>query len=322
MSVIIGSARIDENGKISGGSAGDQTGKELSTQNWYKHTKGWMVLRPKEKQKALAIAADMRKACANNNIGYDQNQRNTLYNLAQPLGFDTSKVLVKCETDCSALVRVCCEYAGIVVGDFNTSTQASRLMATGAFDRLTEEKYTKSSAYLKTGDILVTKTKGHTVVVLTDGSNAEKAYALGEREICAGMVGADVKQMQEALISAGYSCGKWGADGDFGSGTLAAVKALQTDAEIEVDGIMSAETLSALEGYLPAHTGEITAKGDLQIFGGDAFIRTGPGTRFAKAGVAHMGDSFTQIKTSGWVPVEISGEVFWISEKYAKEVIA
>ena len=48
MSVIIGSARIDENGKAKGGKAGDQTGKEVSTQKWYKHTKVWRVFRAKD----------------------------------------------------------------------------------------------------------------------------------------------------------------------------------------------------------------------------------------------------------------------------------
>ena len=44
MPVYIGSARIDERGKISGGAAGDQTGKEVSYQTWYLHSKGWVVL--------------------------------------------------------------------------------------------------------------------------------------------------------------------------------------------------------------------------------------------------------------------------------------
>jgi hypothetical protein len=35
--VIIGSARIDENGHASGGQAGDQNGKEVSTQKYYTH---------------------------------------------------------------------------------------------------------------------------------------------------------------------------------------------------------------------------------------------------------------------------------------------
>ena len=46
--VKIGSARIDENGKTHGGKVGDQTGKEVAIQAWYKHYKGWRVLRAKE----------------------------------------------------------------------------------------------------------------------------------------------------------------------------------------------------------------------------------------------------------------------------------
>ena len=38
MSVIVGSARLNENGKITGGIPGDQTGREVGTQAWYMHT--------------------------------------------------------------------------------------------------------------------------------------------------------------------------------------------------------------------------------------------------------------------------------------------
>ena len=47
MAVKIGSARIDEHGQAHGGAAGDQTGKEVSTQSWYAHTKVWVLLRAK-----------------------------------------------------------------------------------------------------------------------------------------------------------------------------------------------------------------------------------------------------------------------------------
>lgn len=60
MAVIIGSARIDERGKASGGKAGDQTGKEVSTQNWYKHSKGWVLLRPKDRKGGENRAGDAR----------------------------------------------------------------------------------------------------------------------------------------------------------------------------------------------------------------------------------------------------------------------
>lgn len=176
--VIIGSARIDEHGKISGGTAGDQTGKEVSTQNWYKHNKGWIVLRPKNFEIANLIADDMVAACDNNNIGYDQKQRNTSYKLAEKVGFNCALIDKKCETDCSELVRICCAYAGIRVNDFNTSNEVDILMATGQFEKLTQTKYTTSENYLKRGDILVTKTKGHTAIVLSNGPKAE--FTAGE----------------------------------------------------------------------------------------------------------------------------------------------
>ena len=65
MSVKIGSARIDENGNAKGGKAGDQTGKEVSTQSWYRHSKGWRVFRAKDPAVAERIAQDMQWACDN-----------------------------------------------------------------------------------------------------------------------------------------------------------------------------------------------------------------------------------------------------------------
>ena len=91
MAVKVGSARIDENGKTHGGKAGDQNGKEVSTQAWYRHKKGWRVLRCKSADKADKIARAMQAACDNANIGYDQYQRDTLYNLAKTVDFDPAR---------------------------------------------------------------------------------------------------------------------------------------------------------------------------------------------------------------------------------------
>lgn len=176
----IGSARIDENGHARGGKAGDQTGREVSTQNWYNHSGGWRVFRPKDPAVAEKIAWDMQAACNNNNIGYDQGQRSNLYSVSKPLGFDCAKVNAKTETDCSALVRVCCTYAGVMLPDFNTASEASALLKSGAFTELTGAKYTASPDYERHGDILVTRKKGHTAVVLTNGPKAEPLPALAE----------------------------------------------------------------------------------------------------------------------------------------------
>lgn len=173
--VKIGSARSNEMGEISGGQPGDQKGgAEVSTQDWYLHGKGWVVIRAKDSETREKIAKNMEAACANDHIGYCQTHRTSLTVAAKPYGYDASKVSKNVETDCSELVRVCCLYAGISVGSFATSGEVSALRDTGKFEIFTDDKHCKSSDNLLRGDILVTKTKGHTVVVLSNGSEVLK----------------------------------------------------------------------------------------------------------------------------------------------------
>lgn len=248
MAVKVGSARIDENGKTHGGKAGDQNGKEVSTQAWYRHKKGWRLLRCKDADKAEMIARAMQAACDNANIGYDQYQRDTLYNLAKAVDFDPGRVKTPCETDCSALVRVCLAYAGITVKNFRTPNEASILLRSGEFIELKESRYTDQSSYLRRGDILVTRTQGHTVVVLSNGSKAETTPAEeAPRTILKrGMKGDDVRRLQQRLMELGYALHKYGADGEYGSETATAVKTFQRDRNLTADGIAGEATLAAL----------------------------------------------------------------------------
>ncbi len=168
MTVIIGSARIDERGKASGGKVGDQKQTsvpdyrgEVSLQNFYVHSKGWYVLHPKSDAQALKIAENMLTACNNANIGYDQANRLGVVNNGV-----SSKVKTEC--DCSSLVRECVKEAtGKDPGNFTTSNEAACLEATGLFDG--RKAYTNGMTLYK-GDVLVTKTKGHTVIVVEGAS--------------------------------------------------------------------------------------------------------------------------------------------------------
>lgn len=164
MTLIVGSAKQDERRKYSGGQAGDQTSKEVSTQNYYKHSKGWYVLRAKDINIANKIATAMQQACDNNNIGYDQGNRGGVITQIKKYGA-LNKITVKTECDCSSLVRACVYQAsGKDVGNFTTLNEASVLEASGLFE---SKKEVTSSTTLYNGDILVTKTKGHTVIVVS-----------------------------------------------------------------------------------------------------------------------------------------------------------
>ena len=184
MAIKIGHASIDENRKSKGGSAGDQTAKEVCTRTWYNG--GWeFMLRPTSSTLAEKSALACEKGCANKNIGYDQNQRNTLNTQAKKVGYDLSKITNNCETDCSAFMTVCAisggadiEYGGNAP---TTSTMKIRFANSGDYTILTDSKYLTSDKYLKRGDILV-KAGSHTVMVLENGSGVTSSGSLYTRK--------------------------------------------------------------------------------------------------------------------------------------------
>ena len=323
MAVLIGSARSSYGNT----SPGDQhSGLEVSTQNWYLHSNGWYVLRAKDAAAREKIAVAMERACANNNIGYSQPTRNTLYSDVKPYGFDPAKTTKKVNTDCSALVRVCVHYAGITVDNFITSNEVSMLMATGKFELFKDDEHCKSSDHLLRGDILVTRTKGHTVVALGNGAKAEKepvsvAYKLGDRILKNGMTGDDVKELQEMLISLDYECGVWGADGDFGDATQIAVERFQHANGCAVDGEVGPETLDALHAALEEAEAPVAEARYVKIVNGNCYVRTAPNTNGKKLGVAHRGDilDYQGVQSAdGWHLVVYNGQNGWVSGKYSE----
>jgi hypothetical protein len=64
-------------------------------------------------------------------------------------------------------------YAGIILSNFNTATEPSKLINSGQFDELTDIEVTDTPDYLRTGDILVTAVKGHTAIVLNNGDRVD-----------------------------------------------------------------------------------------------------------------------------------------------------
>lgn len=165
--IYIGSARHDENGHYLNGAVGDSLQKnatfddagEVSMQLFYKHAKGWVIIRPAMPGQADKLAEAMKIACNNSNLGYDQNQRLGVVKYG-------IKSAVATECDCSSLVRACVKYAmNTDVGNFTTANALQALIASKLFinkGTFTDQKSTP----VYNGDILCTKTKGHIVIVV------------------------------------------------------------------------------------------------------------------------------------------------------------
>ena len=207
MGVTIGNARISEKGTVNG-SKGDQTGKEVMTQSWSSGGTWQYVIRPKSSTVASKLATAMKQACANNNIGYSQADRLSLNTLAVKAGYNLSKV-GKCNCDCSSLVAVCCNAAGVKVSPtMYTGNELAVLKGTGKFTVFTATTYTKSDKLLKTGDILLRK--GHTAIV-TQGYSApapkpapaKKSIATVAQEVIDGKWGSGDTRKKK-LKAAGY----------------------------------------------------------------------------------------------------------------------
>ena len=207
MSVLIAHASLDENRNIKGGKAGDQTGKEICVRTWYNKPWGY-VIRFKDPVMASRFADDMEMAAANNNIGYDQNQRNTMLNKARKYNYNLSRITEPCECDCSSLVAVACMYAGIPESALTLSgncahTRNLRVMlnATGKVDIFSTSAYTASPDKLKRGDILLKEGSHVAGVVKTD----EQLKSLDEiaKEVLDGKWGNGADR-KKRLTQAGY----------------------------------------------------------------------------------------------------------------------
>lgn len=241
---IICHASSDEHKQIKGGVAGDQTGKEVCTREWY--SKPWSyVLRPKDgklAERAVKIALALAES---NKVGYDQYQRNTLYNELKKHNNDVSAI-APCETDCSAFVTACYIAAGVSQLNYTsnaptTSTMVKTFLSTGEFEVLTDVKYLKTDALLKRGDILV-KPGSHTVLVAKVSNPHKEPITIVKK----GSKGSIVKWVQWHLIRKGYL--DWDqADGDAGPKTHNAIITFQKANNLVADGLVGGKTRAALK---------------------------------------------------------------------------
>lgn len=147
---------------------------------------------------------------------------------------------------------------------------------------------------------------------------------IGDRDLKNGDEGADVKQLQENLISLGFDCGRWGADGEFGDCTEMAVEAFQRAHKLPETGVYDADTRAKMEKMLDDHDEPVEEPRWVEIYGGDCYIRTAPNkTNSKKLGVAHRGDKYQyqgQTSEDGWHLIVFKNQNAWVSGKYSRLV--
>lgn len=172
--LVIGEATSDERGKIRGGKAGDQSKDEVAYGTWsYSSSSGrynnWKYcIRAKDPNVAKKLAANMKAACANDHIGYDQQSpdRYSLYDEAKKVKWNIAAIKNNCETTCASVVGVCLYASGIPTPRYyDSSVIIDDLKPTGKFYFFTDSAHLSKKDKLEPGDILVSPGT-HTIMVV------------------------------------------------------------------------------------------------------------------------------------------------------------
>lgn len=257
----IAHASIDEHSKIKGGKAGDQTKKEVCIRSWY--NKPWShVLRINNDKVRKQFGNNMIDIAKNDNIGYDQNQRNSLLTKAIKVDFDFTKIKTKCECDCSSSITVAIlgaiykvlgkteyekAYKVLYAGNNcrTTSTLRSGLNTLKLITVYSDKAHTASTDKAVFGDIYISE--GHHVVCYINNGkklSLTKGYTgtFPTGTLRKGSKGTHVKSLQKFLNW--YGSYGLSVDGSFGTKTQTAVKAFQKATGLTVDGVFGPKSLA------------------------------------------------------------------------------
>lgn len=170
MAIRFGSASIDENGKVSGGIVGDQTGKEIRIQNFYSYPWDCYLECPNKKM-AETAAQYMEQICLDDNFGYDQNERTSGYVSIINNGWKVKGA--KGEFDCSSLVSSCYRLAGLDISVSNTTYTLKKILMEKGFALYTDAEHLKTDKYAKRGGIFLSE-QHHVVMALDNGEYYKK----------------------------------------------------------------------------------------------------------------------------------------------------
>lgn len=264
MAVKIAHASIDERGRIAGGAAGDQAGKEVCTRLWY--NKNWdYVIRFKDVQKREKAAAFMEKLAANNNVGYDQYNRNTLITQLEKVGWDPTKITTKCECDCSSAITAAAIAAGVakdMVFSNNactTMTLRHQLVKTGLVEIFSNISHTRSDKYALRGDIYL-KEGSHVIMVIENNPNSQEQKIVNNIKNNNNKIvnnNNEIIKNIQSWLNKNYKTNLI-IDGQYGSKTkIALIKGVQTEIDAVADGKFGPKSKAAIKTIKNGSRGDL-----------------------------------------------------------------
>lgn len=194
----------------------------------HKLISGDYILRFKSEERRYKMCKFSLATVSNKKISYSNYPK--FEDKVKAFGYNLAKVkALKTSANCSNFIDGAVgAVTGKYVRDLGAKHNKKYLTKTNYF---TAHKYSKGA--LLAGDIC--GTSKHTWMIMQGPV------------LSIGCEGTEVKRLQSFLNWAGFNCGT--ADGDFGMKTLSAVKAFQTKAGIEPDGIFGTSSLAKAKAF-------------------------------------------------------------------------
>ena len=209
MSVLCGWASTSEKG-TKNGAKGDQTGREVKTGAYYSFGQN-QVIRFNDSAKATIAAKAMKAICDNNNIGYGQNDRKSLYDEAKSIGWNVNRIgeINLSNVDCSEACAVAINFAygkALIDAGVYTGNIANACKNTGYFSIGTS--FSENTLHI--GDMPL-KAGKHIIMALANGSGANPC-TVTKSSISSTTGDEWVRRLQKAIGA--------GVDGKAGKETL------------------------------------------------------------------------------------------------------
>jgi len=197
MSIQIGHAVMDENGKTVGLTPGDQTGKEIALATWYAKNKSGRVwqyyLECTDSAMAERAARYMEQICADSAFGYSQgtSQRWDGYRSIMANGGVVSGA--RGDFDCSSLVISCYMFAGLnLQPDGYTGNLRAKLLATGKFKCYSDSAHLGADKLATRGGVYLRS--GHVLMALEDGGGAGTTPEASDLKVVGRIVVDEIKK--------------------------------------------------------------------------------------------------------------------------------